>query len=84
MIGQVQTSQICTPCFSEASASGRAGMNSCATWPLKPRLRDRAHDRAVIQLLRFIDLVPAGNAAGVVMREVLLVLAGWWRSRRPP
>src|SRR2546428_26499 len=30
------TSQICTPCFSEARTSGRAGMNSWATWPLKP------------------------------------------------
>ena len=30
------TSQISTPCLSEARASGRLGMNSCATWPLKP------------------------------------------------
>ena len=30
------TSQIVTPCFSDASTSGRAGTNSCATCPLKP------------------------------------------------
>src|SRR5579859_3521045 len=34
--GRHHTSQIVTPCFREASASGRLGMNSCATWPLKP------------------------------------------------
>src|SRR5437867_10782686 len=30
------TSQICTPCLSDANTSGRAGRNSCATCPLKP------------------------------------------------
>ncbi len=30
------TSQIVTPCLSEAMTSVRAGMNSWATWPLKP------------------------------------------------
>src|SRR5439155_16938451 len=32
----VHTSQICTPCLSDTSTSGRAGWNSCATCPLKP------------------------------------------------
>ena len=30
------TSQICTPCFSEAIGSGLFGTNSCATKPLNP------------------------------------------------
>lgn len=34
--GNRHTSQMVTPCFREASASGRLGMNSWATWPLKP------------------------------------------------
>ena len=33
---RTHTSQIVTPCLSDASTSGRAGTNSCATWPLKP------------------------------------------------
>ncbi len=32
----IYTSQMLTPCLSEARASERLGMNSCATWPLKP------------------------------------------------
>lgn len=31
-----QTSQMSTPCFREAMASGRLGINSWATKPLKP------------------------------------------------
>ena len=34
--GSTYTSQIWTPCFKEASTSGRAGINSWATCPLKP------------------------------------------------
>jgi len=33
---ELYTSQICTPCLSDASTSGRAGRNSCATCPLNP------------------------------------------------
>ena len=34
--GWLYTSQICTPCRSEAILSSRLGMNSCAMKPLKP------------------------------------------------
>jgi len=49
-------------------------MNSWATWPLKTGGDDGFHDRGIVQLLGFVDLIAAGDAAGVVVAEVLMVL----------
>ena len=38
-------------------------------------LEDRAHDCRVVQLLRFVDLVPAWVAAGVVVEKILVIVA---------
>src|SRR4051812_43676207 len=40
--------------------------------PRMPRLGDGAHDRGVMQFLRIVDLMPARDAAGVVVREVFV------------
>ena len=41
---------------------------------LEARVDDRLHDRRVVELLRLVDLVAAGNAGRVVMADQLVVL----------
>src|SRR5439155_9408495 len=43
--------------------------------PFEASLDDGLHDRGIIQLLGVVDLVPAGHTPGVIVGDVLMVLA---------
>ena len=61
-------------------ASLRLGMNSWATESLEAGVDDGLHDGGIVDLLGVVDLSAAGDAAGMIVPDVLMASCGSWRS----